>query len=36
MTVNERALRILFPVVYESENHNVIIFEAKVQEASAW
>ena len=36
MTVNERALRILFPVVYESENKNVVIFEAKVQEASAW
>ena len=36
MTVNERALRILFPVVYESENKNVVIFEAKVQEGSSW
>ena len=36
MTVNERALRILFPVVYESENGSTVIFEAKVQEASAW
>ena len=36
MTVNERALRILFPVVYESETGSTVIFEAKVQEASAW
>jgi uncharacterized membrane protein len=36
MPVNEQALRRLFPVVYESEYENVIIFEAKVQEGSAW
>ena len=36
MTVNDRALRILFPVVYESENGITVIFEAKVQEADSW
>ncbi len=36
MTVNERALRSLFPVVYESEYGSSVIFEARVQEASAW
>ncbi len=36
MTVNEGALRALFPVAYESENHSVVIFRAKVQEAAAW
>ncbi|MBR3108273.1 MAG: hypothetical protein IKH30_14020 [Clostridia bacterium] len=36
MTVNEQALRRLFPVVYQSEYQNVVIFEAKLQEASQW
>ncbi|MBR3742135.1 MAG: hypothetical protein IKN04_17055 [Clostridia bacterium] len=36
MTVNEQALRTLFPAVYESENSRTVIFEAKAQEASAW
>ena len=31
MTVNEQAMRRLFPAVYESEYQNVVIFEAKVQ-----
>ncbi len=36
MTVNDRALRILFPVAYESGDGRVVIYEAKVQEAQAW
>lgn len=36
MAVNEQALRRLFPVVYESEYRNVIIFEASVQEENPW
>ena len=36
MTVNDRALRILFPAVYESGDGRVVIYESKVQEAQAW
>ncbi len=36
MAVSEQALRRLFPVAYESEYQNVIIFEARVQEETAW
>lgn len=36
MTVNEQAMRRLFPAVYESEYQNVVIFEAKVQEEALW
>ncbi len=36
MTVNLRSMRLLFPVIYESEDHNIVIFEAKVREAAEW
>ena len=36
LKANERVLYKLFPVVYESENQRIVIFEAKVKEAAAW